>query len=228
MPLIMHLVSGTWWMFSLILSATLKAVGLIFTLSPRWNSLLLVKSANPGLPSSETSLLHSAEFLADLAAYRLHFETLFALRSLHFHTSSYLHAWWGLKTDYVFDHNANVYFYWNVFKQECEVLVYLLTLSPSLEAFRVSPGSIKPRQPYSYTAWLSSAWSLGSPQPHPTSLLTTPLLLHSPGIQQKWRLLNAGRKEDGRKLYAIRDKDCKQAIREGPWSRMKLNWAEMR
>lgn len=157
--------SGTWWMFSLILSATLKAEGLIFTLSPRWNSLLLVKSANPGLPSSETSLLHSAALLADLAAYRLHLETLFALRSLHFHKSSYLHAWWGLNTDYAFDHNANVYFYWNVFKQECcEVFVYLLTLSPSLEAFRVSPGSIKPRQPYSYTAWLSSAWSLGSPQ----------------------------------------------------------------
>lgn len=72
--------------------------------------LLLVKSANPSLPGSRSSLLRVAPGLADLVAYRLHLVTLLALRSLLRHASSYLHVRWGLNTDYAFDQNANVYF----------------------------------------------------------------------------------------------------------------------
>lgn len=164
---------GIWWIP--------KATGLVLTLPPRCNSLLRVRSANPGLSSSKTSLLHFATFLADLVAYGLHLETLFALRSLLLHMSLHLHlvcsslVWLCLNTDYSFDHNANVYFYCVVVKQECcEVLVYLLTLSPNLEAFRVSLGRGKPRRP-TPPVWLSSAWPLGSlplpSWPHPDCLI---------------------------------------------------------
>lgn len=117
------------------------------TLLPRCSGLLRVVTASLGLSRCKTPSSIFATFPAHLAAYCLRLETLFALRSLLIYMSSDLllgALWvslWCLNIDFAFEHNADVYFYHVAFKQECcEVLVLLLTLSPSSEFLRVSSG----------------------------------------------------------------------------------------
>lgn len=172
---------------------------LLLTLSLRCKSLLRVLSANPGLSSSKTSLLHFTTFLAGLVAYGLHLEVLSALGSLLLPRSWLLSpsccslVWLCLHTDYPFHQDANVYFHGGVMKQECfEISVDLLNFIIQLRSLQGLPWQSTTTAAVLLQSGspLLGLWAPSIRPPHHTPTAC------EPSVHQKWQSLNAGWKAE--------------------------------